>query len=148
MSRTDSLGQTYALNGFAAYVSVNNNNVAAGVATVAAAPSLVTPPALLTAVITLTAAAFSIAYTATPLDAGAKLMAYAGPQRSQGRSFEGDLRLISVSAAAAASPFAITTAYTARFGVPVVGNRVFLALHVYTGGFRSGPLNTSAVVSA
>ena len=104
ITRTDSLGQAYTLNGFACYCMVNNNNLAAGNAIVSAAPTLVTPAAPLTAVITLTAAALSIAYTATPLPAGNRMFAYASPQRSAGRSFEGDFRLISVSAAAAASP--------------------------------------------
>lgn len=146
--RTDSLGQSYALNGFGAYCSVNNNNLAAGNAAVSDAPALVSPSTVATATITLTAIAFSVAYTPTPLAAGQRLFVYCSPQRNAGRSFEGDLRLIHVSAAAAASPANILAAYTARFGVPVVGNKIFLSLHVYEAGFRSGPLLTSAVVSA
>lgn len=147
MTRTDSLGQSYALNGFAAYCSVNNNLAAAGDAALSAAPALVTPTALASATITLTAAAFSIAYTATPLAAGQRLFSFISPQRSAGRAFEGDFRLIAVSAAAAASPANVFTAYTTRFGTPVVGNRIFLSLQVYQGGFLSGPLTTSAVVA-
>jgi hypothetical protein len=147
MTRTDALGQAYTLTGFMAYCSVNNNNVAAGNATVSAAPGLVTPSALLTATITLTAAAFSIAYTATPLVAGEKLFTFVSPQRSAGRAFEGDFRLLAVSAAAAASPADVFAAYSAKFGVPVVGNRIFVALKTYLTGFQSGPLNTSAVVA-
>lgn len=147
MARSDSLGQSYKLNGFMAYCSVNNNNVAAGNAIVSDAPALVTPPALLTATITLTAAAFSVAYTATPLGAGARLFSFVSPQRSAGRSFEGDFRLLAVSAAAAASPANLLAAYTAKFGVPIVGNRIFLSLKTYVSGFQSGPLITSAVVA-
>lgn len=147
MTRTDSLGQTYSLNGFGAYCSVNANNLAAGNAAVSAAPALITPTTLITAVITLTAAAFSIAYTVTPLAAGLRLFAFCSPQRSAGRSFENDYRLVQVSAAAAASPADIFTAYTTRLGIPIVGNRVFLQLQVYSGGFLSGPLITSAVVA-
>ena len=147
MNRSDALGQSYTLTGFLAYVSVNNNNVAAGNATVADAPALTTPSALLTAVITLTAASMSIAYTVTPLTAGSRLFSYVSPQRSAGRNFEGDFRLLAVSAAAAASPAVLLTAYTAKFGVPVVGNRIFFSFRVYNGGFLSGPLTTSQVVS-
>lgn len=146
MTRTDSLGQSYTLNGFSAFVSVNNNLAAAGDALVDAAPALVTPEGLLTATITSTGGTLSIAYTATPLDTGVKLLVYASPQRSAGRAFEGDLRLIGVTAAAAASPYNALSAYTARFGAPVVGNRIFFALHTTIGGFRSGPLSTSHVV--
>jgi len=74
-------------------------------------------------------------------------MSFASPQRSAGRSFEADMRLIAVSAAAAASPADIFTTYVARLGTPVVGNRVFLSLARYAGGFASGPLLTSAVVA-
>lgn len=147
MNRSDALGQSYSLTGFLAYVSVNNNNEAAGNASVADAPALVTPPALLTAVITLTSVAFSIAYTVTPLAAGARLFTYVSPQRSAGRNFENDFRLLAVSAAAAASPANVLAAYTAKWGVPVVTNRIFMSLRVYLGGFLSGPLTTSQIVS-
>lgn len=147
MTRTDSLGQVYDLNGFMAYCLVNNNNLAAGNAIVATAPGLVTPSAILTAVVTLTAAVFSIAYTPTPLAAGVRLFSYASPQRSAGRSFEGDYRLIAVSAAAAATPANIYAAYIARLGVPIVGQRVFLSLVAYSSGFLSAPLLTSAIVA-
>lgn len=147
ISRNDSLGSAYTLNGFMAYCSVNNNRVAAGDAIVADAPAVATPAALLTAVLTLTAAAFSVAYTATPLVAGARLFTYASQQGSAGRAFEGDYRLLAVSAAAAASPANIYAAYVAKFGVPVVGNRIFLSLATYLGGFLSGPLVTSQVVA-
>jgi hypothetical protein len=147
MTRTDSLGSTYTLQPNQAYVSVNAANAAAGNAQVSDAPTLVTPTALATVTLTLTSAAFSIAYTVTPLAAGAKLFVYASPQKSAGRSFTNDLRLIFVSAAAAASPANVLTAYTAKFGAPVTGNRIFLTLVVYTAGFESGPFYISQVVA-
>lgn len=147
MNRTDSLGSSYTLNGFLAYCSINNNNVAAGNAVVADAPALVTPPTILTATVTLTAAALSIAYTVTPLGAGARLFSWTSPQRSAGRNFEGDYRLLAVSAAAAASPANLYAAFVAKWGLPVVGNRVFFSFTTYLTGFQSGPLVTSAVVA-
>jgi hypothetical protein len=147
MLRTDSLGQQYSLTGFQAYCSVNNLNLAAGNAVVSDAPAIVTPNALATATITLTSAAFSIAYTATPVGAGERLFVYASPQRSAGRQMETDYRLVHVSAAAAASPANVFSAYQARLGTPVTGQRIFLQLQVYKGGFLSGPLVTSAVIA-
>ena len=147
MSRTDSLGQTYTLSGFQAFCSVNNNLAMVGDAAITDATALVTPATLRTAVITLTAAAFSIAFTPTPPPAGVHVVAYCSPQRSAGRAFESDLRFILSSAAAAASPLVLTTAYTAKFGTPVTGNRVFVSLVTVKGGFESGPLLTSAVVA-
>jgi len=141
------LGQTYALTGFQAYVAINNNNAAAGNAVVSAAPAIVTPSGLLTVTITSTNAALSVAYTATPLGAGARLFSYCSPQRSAGRNFEGDLRLVAISAAAAASPANIFAAYQTRFGTPITGQRIFYSFQVYTGGFLSGPLAVSQVIA-
>ncbi len=147
ISRTDSLGQSYTLTGFQAYCSVNNNLLNAAASALSDAPALSTPSALTSATITLTNAAFSIAYTATPLPAGAKLLVFASPQRSAGRAFESDMRQIFTSAAAAASPAVVLSAYTAKFGVPVTGNRIFVTLFVLVGGFVSGPFTTSQVVA-
>lgn len=144
--RTDSLGQSYSLQGNQAYASVNNNRVACGVATTADAPAIQTPNALLTATITSTGGTLSIAYTATPLAADEYLMVFASPQRSAGRTFEGDFRLIGVSAAAAASPYNALAAYTAKFGAPIVGNRIFFSLVVCKLGFESGPLVATHIV--
>jgi len=147
MNRSDSLGQSYNLTGFQAFCSVNNNKALAGDASVTAAPALVTPSTILTATVTLTAASLSIAYTPTPMPASTRLILYASPQRSAGRNFESDIRYLQVTAAAAASPINGLAAYTAKFGVPVVGNRIFFSLVSYSGGFLSGPLLTSAVVA-
>lgn len=147
ISRTDSLGQTYTLNGFEAYCSVNNNRLAAGDAVLADAPLYTVPTALLTITPTLTSGSFSLAYTTTPLPAATRAFWYCGPQRTAGRSFENDMRLINVTAAAAASPTNILAAYTARFGAPVTGNRIFISGVTYNAGFVSQPLLVSATVA-
>lgn len=147
MVRTDALGQAYALTGFQAYCSVNNNNLAAGNTVVSDAPALQTPSGLATAVITLSATVLSVAYTVTPLAAGVRLFSYVSKQRNAGRQYEGDLRLLSVSAAAAASPADLFSGYQARFATPVVGNRIFFAFHLYKAGFLSGPLTMSQIVA-
>jgi len=145
--RTDSLGQSYNLQGNQAYASVNNVRLAQGLIPVSDAPAVATPVALQTVTPTIGVAAFSIAYTATPLGAATYLFIYASPQRSAGRNYESDFRLIKVSAAAQASPLVALTEYTAKFGVPVVGNKIFLRLVTSTLGFESGAFNTSAIVA-
>jgi hypothetical protein len=147
LSRTDSLGQVYTLTGFQAYCMVNNNNLAAGNAVVAAAPAFTVPATITTITLTLTAIAFSIAYTPTPLATGERIFTFASPQRSAGRGYEGDFRLIAVSAAAAASPANVLAAYTAKFGVPVVGTRIFVSVVRYSLGFTSLPLGVNQVVA-
>ena len=148
MVRTDALGQSYTLTGFQAFCSVNNTLASAGTPGVLAAPGLVTPTALLTGTLTATATTLSLAYTTTPLGTGVKLAVFASPQRSAGRAFEGDFRELLVSAAAAVSPLDLFAAYSAKFGVPVLGNRIFISAVTTISGFQSGALITSAVVTA
>jgi hypothetical protein len=148
MSRTDSLGQVYTLTGSQAYAAVNGNNLAAGNAAVSDAPVLTTPDPVTFGTITLDVGAFTVAYSPTPLGAAERLFVYASPQRSAGRAFEGDLRLVQVSAAAAASPADIEAAYVARFGALLEGNRVFLSIARYSGGFVSTPNVASQVIAA
>jgi hypothetical protein len=147
ITRTDSLGSSYTMNGFMAFCSVNNNKLDAGDAALTDAPTIVTPADLLTATVTLTSVAFSVAYTATPLAAGVRLFIWVSPQRSAGRNFNGDYRLLTVTAAAAASPANILAAYTAKFGVPVTGKRIFISLETYQAGFKGSPFNVSQVVA-
>ena len=145
--RTDSLGQSYTLQGNQAYSLVNNNRLLCGIAPVSDAPAIATPVALATVTLTLTAVAFSIAYTATPLPAATYLAVYASPQRSAGRNYEADFRFLKISTAAQASPFAVLTEYTAKFGVPILGQKIFCCLKTVTLGFESGPFLISQVVA-
>jgi hypothetical protein len=150
MVRTDSLGQTYNLTGFQAYCSVNNILAAAGDSLVSDAPVLTTPTGVSS--VTPTAAhgtpAFSIAYTPTPLPTATRAFIRCSPQRSAGRSFEADYRLISVTTAAAASPANILSAYQAKFGTPQAGNKIFVSVTTETLGFESIPFVAAVIVAA
>lgn len=146
IQRTDSLGQSYYLTGFQSFCLVNNNKLAAGDVVVTDAPGLAYPDPLASITPTLTAASFSVAYTATPAPAGVRIFWSCSPQRSAGRGYENDYRLISVTAAAAASPTNLLAAYTGRFGAPVVGNRIFITGQTYLAGFLGPAIGTSAIV--
>lgn len=145
--RADSLGSTYSLTGFQAYCLVNNNKLAAGDAAISDPIAYAVPDPLLTITPTATIATLSLAYTATPLPAATRVFSYLSPPRSAGRVFEGDYRLIAVSAAAAASPANVFAAYVLRFGAPVVGNRIFISMQTYLAGIMGPPLNSSVVVA-
>lgn len=147
MQRTDALGQTYTLNGFAAFCSVNNNLSACGENNVTDAPALTSPTPIDTVTLTLTPSSFSVAFTPTPLATGEKVMVYASPQRAAGRTYESDYRLIFVGAAATASPSNILAGYSARFGAPVSGNRINVAVATHSDGFRSASVPASGVVA-
>jgi len=145
--RTDSLGQSYNLQGNQAYCMINNNRLLCGLTVIANAPAVISPVNITTPTLTLTAAALSLAYLPTPMPAATYLVLYASPQRSPGRAFEADYRFIKVSAVAGASPLVALTEYTAKFGVPVVGNRIFFSLVAISLGFESGPLNITQLVA-
>lgn len=145
--RTDTLGQSYSLTGFMAYCLVNGNKLAAGDATVADAVVYLPPDPILTVTPTITSASYSVAFTPTPLLAGERIFISAGPIRSAGRTFEGDFRLIAVSAAAGTSPQNVLAAYQARFGNPTTGSRIFTSVQRYLGGFLSVPIITSTIVA-
>ena len=148
MTRVDSLGQAYTLTGMQAFVSVNSVLLTGGGAALLDAPALASPDAMLTMTITSAAGTLSVAYTTTPMPANTKLAIFASPQRSAGRSYESDYRLLAVTAAAAASPYNALAAYSTKFGAPVVGNRIFFMLLAIFSGFESGPLYGSHVVVA
>jgi hypothetical protein len=135
MSRKDSLGQTYTLQGNQAYASINNMRNLCGLAPIADPPAVSAPVGLATVTPTISTSAFSIAYTATPLGAATYLALFASPQRSAGRSYESDYRFIKLSTAAQASPLVATSEYTAKFGIPVIGNKIFVSLVPITLGF-------------
>jgi hypothetical protein len=147
MVRTDALGQSYALTGFQAYCSINNVRAVVGLAVVADAPILTTPAGLVTVTLTLTSASFSVAYTTTPLAAANYAIIRCSSQRSAGRTFEADYRVITVTAAAAASPANILAAYTAKFGVPVTGNKIFCSISTSTLGFESPAFLVAQIVA-
>jgi hypothetical protein len=147
MVRSDSMGSSYSLTGFQAYVSLRSNLAAAGDAALTDAPLYAPPDPMLTLTPTISSVAFSVAYTPTPVGAGERVFLSASPQRSAGRAFEGDTRLIQVTAAAGASPTVILTSYTARFGAPVTGQRIFVVAQRYKSGYLSAALITSVVVA-
>lgn len=147
INKSDSLGQSHTMKGFNCYCMVNQTRLAAGDAVLADAPLLATPAPPTTVTITLTSAALSVAYTPTPLGAGLRLFSYMSGNMSAGRNFNKNVKLIAVSAAAAASPANLFAAFSARYGVPVTGSQIFFVFKVYSGGFLSGPLEVSQIVA-
>ena len=96
------------------------------------------------------AIALSVAYTATPLAAGAKVACFSTGPVSPGVSFvsASRYRLLQVSAAAAASPANVLATYNAKFGALVAGQKIFFKTVVYNAdGLASDSTETSVVVS-
>lgn len=95
-------------------------------------------------------AALSIAYTPTPLGAAEKLAIFASPQVSPGINFlpASRYKLLTVTAAAAASPANVLAAYEARFGAMISGQKIFFRLVVINSdGFASPVKQTSVIIA-
>ena len=96
------------------------------------------------------AIALSVAYTATPTAAGVKLVIEATAQKPAGRNYANKswYRLVMVTAAAAASPANILSAYNAKFGPLISGKKIFFRFStVNAAGQRSAYLETSQIVT-
>lgn len=95
------------------------------------------------------AAAFSVAFTPTPLGAAEQIVIEASAQISQGRNFvpRSSYKKVFIGAAASASPANILVNYTALFGTLVAGKKIFLRARVINAsGFSSVPLLINQIV--
>lgn len=96
------------------------------------------------------ATALSVAYTVTPLAAGDILVIEATNQVSRGINFmpRSAYKFIMHTAAAAASPANILSAYTAIYGALISDGKIFLRARVIDSTGQAGDwLNTSVIVT-
>ncbi len=144
---TDSLGQTYTPTALQAYVSV------CSVADVnKELPSFVgqQPPPIQTFIqppvdnLEATDEPSIVFQTSTVPQQG--LAIYAAPPTSPGVSFVHDFRWIYWRTPGAGGAVNITAAWTAKFGAPVVGSRVWVRARLVSQGQLSPPVTLSAVV--
>lgn len=144
MTRTDSLGSSYNLTGAQAYGSVNTILTTYGQSPVPDAPLLATPSAVTGITITAVAspAALTVATTGEP---GTGFISFwASPPQSAGRIFAAKPVLL-LTAAVGGSPYNILTAWNARWGTLVAGQRIAIVVKTMLDGFESVP-NSAAVI--
>jgi hypothetical protein len=111
----DSLGQTKFLSGAQLYEKLNLNLAVIGESPITTAPAQTSFPELAFGAIAATDAAFTAAFTPTPVPAGMTAVFYATRPLSAGKSFvnKSDFRFIQSEAAAEASPADLFAAYEA-----------------------------------
>jgi hypothetical protein len=156
MVRQDSLGQTYNLTGLQAFTSLNLNRFLIGSALLEDAPAINTPPDDWDmSLVVETDPGVSTTVTITSdltLAAGEFVVIEATPAVSPGITFVGrsQFKVIDVlSNAAWGSPENVGAAYAAVFGLPPVGDKVFVQMSVITAeGFRSTRRKAFDVVEA
>jgi hypothetical protein len=153
VSRTNIFGDNVAYTGFNLFGRLGRNIQVISGTPLTAAPAIPTMSAVTSLTLTAKVAAglVSLAYTPDPVPTGFDMVIQATPQVSQGINFvKSEYRQLAVVAAAASSPYVGTTAYAAKFGVPVLGKRIFMRaklVHI-ASGFESLWLQTSTIVVA
>jgi hypothetical protein len=147
----NNFGQHYKPSGKNYFVKINENLLFAGAAAITT-PGLTTPATAQTAFAATSIAANSVGCTfaASPVPAGMAVLVFATRGLSAGVSFVGkQFRFIQKLAATATTPQDLTTTYTAKFGTPITGSRVFLQAKVVdiTTGQESIPLQSSVIIT-
>lgn len=145
------LGESIQLSGQQAYIQINHRLNQAGDTLITVPPVTVPPDPLLslTGTFDIGAGNFEIAFTATPLGAGVRLWVQAVVLSSPGiRYVENLLKLVTISAAAQASPLDIEAATVARFGSLAVDQKVIVQASTFDGatGLLSLPVRTSGLI--
>lgn len=147
--RTDSLGQTYYLTGAQLFISMNLLNMASGQATITA-PPVSNPdfsPNILTSLVAEVAAGawdnLTLVNVANNNDN--QYLVLASAPISAGRSQPGELKQIKAYAGAMTTPLDLSAFYEAVFGVPAVGQKIFIAVAEISAG-QKGPLQVISTV--
>jgi len=137
--RVNPLGTTYVLTGMQAYVGVNGELAAIGVAAVADAPTSDSPDAPVLSITEDELPDIAIGYTPTPVAAGTKMVMQSSPPRSRGVRYNSDYRTVAVLPAASASAWEAGAALTAKFGEVLDSKRYFIRAKIVTADGQSGP---------
>ena len=149
-AKTDVFGDIRNPTGFNLYVRLNANiNVVGGTTiNIPPLPGAVTATEATALVFNLTGNISTIAFTPT-VPAGEAVIVRATPSLSPGISFvRSEYRIIEILAAAATSPADIDASYTAKFGAPTEGAKIFVTLETVniTTGQKSVDSHVDTIV--
>ncbi len=143
------LGQNGALSGFQLFAKINWNLLRFGQAQVDAPPARPQFPGLAPTGLVITNTGGTVALKLTcPTDPGTNTIVRASEPVSQGRETCRDCRIVGLCPAPAQGAADITALYTARYGVPPVGKKVFVQVNQFINGWEDLPLSFSAIVPA
>ena len=143
------LGQSGPLTGLQLFVKINANLTGHGAAAVSVCPPRPTFPPLATTGLVITNLGGVVAVKLTsPNDPGeTTFIRAAAPQRSGVRATP-QVKELGPCPAPVTGSANITALYTAAYGAPVVGKRLFVQVYQMVDGWESMPINYSALVPA
>lgn len=149
--KTSIFGKMVSITGFNAFVKLNMNLAAVGVAYISN-PPLNTDVVGLSNLVSLTATAstqvISLVFTATPTDVTTSLLIKASNPLSAGKAGAGmGLRVIKFTAGAATSPISLGTVYTSVIGSFQVGQKIFIEVTPINNvtGVKGGIMKISTI---
>ena len=143
------LGQSGPLTGSQLFVKVNVNLTLFGQAAVNMPPAQPVFPALAPQNLVITNAGGVIAIKLTcPADPGENTIVRAAAPQSAGRQVCNDFRILGVCPAPVLGSSDVTALYSARFGAPAVGSKVFVRCNQFVDGYEDLPHEFYAIVPA
>ena len=146
---TPTLGQSGPLTGLQLFVRINCKLGLLGQEPVDVPPVSPQFPNLApqNLVITNTAGVIALKLTC-PTSPGENTIVRASAPVSQGRETCDDFRILGTCPAPAAGSADITSLYTARYGAPAVGKKVYVQVNQFVNGWESLPVTFSGIVPA
>jgi hypothetical protein len=143
------LNQNGSLSGFLLFTKINCTLAQFGLDQVVAPPAHPQFPALApqNLVITNTGGVIALKLTC-PTSPGENTIVRAAKPLSQGRETCSDYRIIGTCPAPVQGSADITSLYTARYGVPPVGQKVYVQVNQFVDGWESLPRPFWAIVPA
>jgi hypothetical protein len=143
------LGQSGALSGFLLFTKINCTLAKFGQDQVDAPPPQPLFPDLAPQGLVITNTNGVIALKLTCVgDPGENTIVRAAAPLSQGRETCSDFRVLGTCPAVVAGAADITTLYTARYGVPPVGKKVYVQANQFVDGWEDRPVSFWAIVPA
>jgi hypothetical protein len=123
------LGNRTILSGIDLFISLNSNLLDSGNVVILVPPLPQAVIGVKTLKLTYILAVLQTVFTDTPTDTTTDTLVYATHGLSPGvNSVKSQFRLIGILPSATASPFDITAMYTAKFGTPITGTKIFVSL--------------------
>lgn len=150
---TDIFGDIKKPSGINLYTKINNNLHSVNTAAISnpPLPSGVTGPATITLTGAAGTPALSLAWTGGAIPANTSWVIRMTPQVSAGKAFVKNLySILTVAVAAATTPSNLLSAYNAKYGTLVAGQKIFVEVFPVgtTTGIKGAVISTSCTVAA
>ena len=144
----NSLGSTINLTGAQAFCKINCVNLLNGDAVALVPPALPAFTACSATGIDATAGTPLVEISGVTPTGSVKHMVYASPQLSAGVSYNAQFRWLQTSTVYTAGKLSVTATYTAKFGAPIAGKKIFVKVVQSLAGYQDNGTVFTCIVGA